>query len=138
MEQRFGQDFSQVRVHSDGAAEQSARDVNAHAYTAGHDIVFGESRFAPETRVGLRLLAHELTHVVQQSGTDGIDLGDSNHKRGMSTISCPQFPLQQGLGVAMLQRSGHGASVPNVRYRDRGSGIRPFKMASIVATVELA
>jgi hypothetical protein len=67
MEQRFGHDFARVRVHADAAAEQSARDVNANAYTAGHDIVFGSGRFAPATREGRRLLAHELTHVVQQN-----------------------------------------------------------------------
>jgi Domain of unknown function (DUF4157) len=67
MGQRFGHDFSSVRVHSGAAAEQSARDVNANAYTVGHDIVFGAGRFAPRTHEGRRLLAHELTHVVQQS-----------------------------------------------------------------------
>ena len=67
MSQCFGYDFSRVRVHSGGAAEQSARDVNAHAYTVGHNIVFGAGQFSPETQVGRRLLAHELTHVVQQS-----------------------------------------------------------------------
>ena len=72
MGQRFGHDFSRVRVHSGGAAEQSARDVNANAYTVGHNIVFGAGRFAPGTHEGRRLIAHELTHVVQQSGADGI------------------------------------------------------------------
>ncbi len=66
MEPRFGQDFSGVRVHSDAAAAQSARDVNAHAYTMGHNIVFDAARFAPGTHDGQRLIAHELTHVVQQ------------------------------------------------------------------------
>lgn len=66
MEQRFGHDFSQVRVHSGVAAEQSARDVSAHAYTAGNNVVFGEGRFLPRTNEGKRLIAHELTHVVQQ------------------------------------------------------------------------
>ena len=69
MEQRFGYDFSRVRVHSGSAAERSAQDVNAHAYTVGHSIVFGASRFTPGTHEGRRLLAHELTHVVQQSGS---------------------------------------------------------------------
>ena len=68
MGQRFGHDFSQVRVHSSVAAEQSAKDVNAHAYTVGTNIVFGAGRFAPGTHEGRRLLAHELTHVVQQTG----------------------------------------------------------------------
>jgi hypothetical protein len=73
MEQRFGHDFSPVRVHSDAASEISARQVNAHAYTSGYDIVFGPGRFAPATLAGRRLLAHELTHVVQQTReTDGL------------------------------------------------------------------
>lgn len=69
MEQRFGHDFSRVRVHSGPAAEQSAREVNATAYTVGPNIVFGAGRYRPATPAGRRLLAHELTHVVQQSGT---------------------------------------------------------------------
>jgi outer membrane protein OmpA-like peptidoglycan-associated protein len=68
MEPRFGYDFSRVRVHSDGAAAKSARDVNAHAYTVGRDIVFGAGRLVPGTQEGRHLIAHELTHVVQQSG----------------------------------------------------------------------
>lgn len=66
-ESRFGHDFSRVRVHTDGRAEQSAQDVNAHAYTVGRDIVFGAGKFSPATHEGRRLLAHELTHVVQQN-----------------------------------------------------------------------
>jgi Domain of unknown function (DUF4157) len=68
MEPRFGYDFSRVRVHADAIAGRSAQDVNAEAYTVGHDIVFGPDRFSPGTDEGRRLLAHELTHVVQQSG----------------------------------------------------------------------
>jgi hypothetical protein len=68
MEQRFGHDFSGVRVHPGPIAERSVQDMNAHAYTVRHNIVFGAGRFAPGTQEGRRLLAHELTHVVQQSG----------------------------------------------------------------------
>ena len=66
MEPRFGHDFSKVRVHTDARAAESAREVNALAYTVGHDIVFGEGEYAPETSTGQRILTHELTHVVQQ------------------------------------------------------------------------
>jgi hypothetical protein len=66
MEQRFGYDFSHVRVHTGSAAAQSALEVNAHAYTVGHNIVFGAGQFVPGTQDGRRLIAHELTHVVQQ------------------------------------------------------------------------
>jgi outer membrane protein OmpA-like peptidoglycan-associated protein len=71
MEPRFGYDFSQVRIHSDAAAAKSARDVNANAYTVGQHIVFGADRFVPHTEEGQRLVAHELTHVVQSSGAAG-------------------------------------------------------------------
>lgn len=66
MEPRFGHDFSQVRVHADGEASRAARAVHAKAYTFGRDIVFGSGEYAPETVRGRRLLAHELTHIVQQ------------------------------------------------------------------------
>jgi len=66
MESRIGHDFSQVRVHADARAAESAGAVNALAYTVGQDIVFGPGRYAPQTSEGRRLLAHELTHVVQQ------------------------------------------------------------------------
>ncbi len=69
MGQRFGHDFSQVRVHTGTTAEQSTREVNAHAYTVGSNIVFGTGQFAPGSNAGRRLIAHELTHVVQQNGS---------------------------------------------------------------------
>jgi len=65
-EPRFGQDFSSVRVHKGSQAAESAQAVNARAYTTGQDIVFGAGEYAPKTTEGRRLLAHELTHVVQQ------------------------------------------------------------------------
>ncbi len=68
MERRFGRDFSAVRVHTDGRAAESARAVNAEAYTAGRSIVFGDRAYAPATERGRYLIAHELTHVVQQNG----------------------------------------------------------------------
>jgi hypothetical protein len=67
-EPRFGHDFSRVRVHSNEAAAGSARDVNASAYTVGHNMVFDAGRFTPGTHEGRRLISHELTHVVQQGG----------------------------------------------------------------------
>jgi|GEM_PF-5092643 len=65
-EPRFGMDFHQVRVHTDSIAEKTAQAINAKAFTSGQDIVFNSGEFAPETDQGKRLLAHELTHVVQQ------------------------------------------------------------------------
>ena len=65
-EPRFGYDFSGVRIHNDSSAAQSAQSINALAYTSGNNIVFNQNQYAPETDTGKRLLAHELTHVVQQ------------------------------------------------------------------------
>jgi hypothetical protein len=67
MEPRFGQDFSEVRVHKGPEAAETARAVNARAYTTSKDIVFGAGEYAPDTKEGKHLLAHELTHVVQQN-----------------------------------------------------------------------
>jgi len=70
-EPRFGQDFSDVRVHIDAAAADSVSSINARAYTLGRDIVFGSGQYAPRTSRGKQLLAHELTHVVQQGKGKG-------------------------------------------------------------------
>src|SRR2546425_1560396 len=66
IESRLGADFSDVRVHTDAKASESARSVQAHAYTVGTDVVFQSGNYAPESDSGKRMLAHELTHVVQQ------------------------------------------------------------------------
>ena len=71
MEPRFGHDFSGVRVHTGALAEESARAVGARAYTVGRDIVFAGGEHAPENPLGRRLLAHELSHVVQQGAASG-------------------------------------------------------------------
>lgn len=77
MESRLGHDFGDVRVHNDSRAHESARAVNAHAYTVGPNIVFQRDRYDPSSTEGRTMLAHELTHVVQQrSGpVDGTPTG---------------------------------------------------------------
>jgi len=67
MESRFGHDFSQVRIHVDSKASESAENLNARAFTNGSHIVFGRGEYAPETIEGQRTIAHELAHVVQQA-----------------------------------------------------------------------
>jgi hypothetical protein len=68
MQHRFGRDFSGVRVHTDPRAAESARAVDAHAYTVGQHIVFDHGRYQPHSSSGRHLLAHELAHTVQQHG----------------------------------------------------------------------
>jgi hypothetical protein len=101
-EPRFGHDFSSVRVHTDAQAAESARAVEASAYTVGRDIVFGAGRYRPGTAGGNRLLAHELTHVVQQASTPPISKG----------ISSPgDASEQEAARVASVVLSGQAASV---------------------------
>ncbi|MGH9606624.1 MAG: DUF4157 domain-containing protein [Terracidiphilus sp.] len=71
-EPRFGADFSHVRIHTDDRAADSARRVTAQAYTVGAQIAFDSGLYAPRSDGGLRLLAHELAHVVQQTGQSGV------------------------------------------------------------------
>ena len=87
LEPRLGHDFSRVQVHTGARAAASARALNALAYTVGHNIVLGSGQYAPHTTSGLRLLAHELTHVVQQSGVDPA--------QGMNLTSAPIGPVVQ-------------------------------------------
>ncbi|MEK7810855.1 MAG: DUF4157 domain-containing protein [Pseudomonadota bacterium] len=108
MGNRFGYDFSNVRVHTGSAAEQSARDVNALAYTVGHNIVFGGGRFDTGSNEGRRLFAHELTHVVQQSNEDGNRFGQRNEKHGLSPIP---FPAITGGTVRVARRSSDAGRI---------------------------
>jgi len=66
LEERMGHDFSDVRVHTGGKADESARSISAQAYTVGTDVVFRSGAYQPETPGGRHVLAHELAHVVQQ------------------------------------------------------------------------
>lgn len=77
MSARLGADLSDVRIHRDAVASESARAVNANAYTVGSDIVFQSGQYDPASPTGQRTLAHELTHVVQQrqGSVDGTDVG---------------------------------------------------------------
>jgi Domain of unknown function (DUF4157) len=93
MEPRFGHDFSGVRVHTDAKAAQSARAVNAVAYTVGKDVVFGAGQYAPGTSEGRRLIAHELTHTIQQGeGGKGI--------QGKLEITDPSNTAEQEAQIA--------------------------------------
>jgi len=93
-------DFSQVRIHTDAKAAVSARAVNALAYTVGQDIAFGSGQYAPGTTQGRQLLAHELTHVVQQTR------GQDNNRAILQakTAPGPTPPADGGLTEEMLQQ----------------------------------
>ena len=99
-DQRFDNDFGQVRVHIDTKAAESARALNAQAYTVGRNIIFGTRRYAPETSEGRMLLAHELAHVVQQS----------HHGASLQKLIRTPYPW---LGVILPARGANIRSSPS-------------------------
>ncbi len=114
MEPRFGHNFSAVRVHTDAQAVESARAVNAHAYTVGKDVVFDAGQFSPATSRGRELLAHELTHVAQQT-SPGVESPDSPAVEGEartlagqigSRVSLRAPRLHSRLGISRDPKSG--------------------------------
>jgi hypothetical protein len=105
-EPRFGHDFSRVRVHTDRAAAESARTVNASAFTVGGDIVFGAGEYAPATAAGQHLLAHELAHTIQQ-GTAG------QSSENDLAVTEPTDPTEQdAASVASTVMSQNAGEVP--------------------------
>jgi uncharacterized protein DUF4157 len=100
-EPRFGQDFSHVRIHHDHEAAGSAESINALAFTTGNNIVFNEGQYSPESEQGKKLLAHELTHVMQQSQTDSSprimkqEKADSPSKKGENPTKKTDPPAQK-------------------------------------------
>ena len=91
----MGHDFSAVRVHTDSRAAESARAVGALAYTVGSDVVFGRDEYRPHSAAGVRLLAHELTHVAQQKSasrdTDSLSVTPSNHSSEFEARAAAEY-----------------------------------------------
>jgi hypothetical protein len=111
MEPRLGHDFSRVRVHTDDKAAESARAVNAVAYTVGRDVVFDAGQYAPETPAGQRLLAHELTHVVQQRSAAATPPGEIKMGAASDALEADAHasetaaaPPTGSAGTALVQR----------------------------------
>jgi hypothetical protein len=120
MEERFGHDFSKVRIHTDSAAARSAQAINAQAYTYGRHVVIGSGRYRPDTRDGVELLAHELTHVVQQ----GNRAADTMAPR---SISHPQEASEQEAHrmAGGLNRDGLAGTRPPAGLVQRQSDEEP-------------
>ncbi|HEY9667883.1 MAG TPA: DUF4157 domain-containing protein [Coleofasciculaceae cyanobacterium] len=97
MEQAFGVDFSGVKVHTDSQSDVLNRSINARAFTTGQDIFFRPGEYNPGSRGGQELIAHELTHVVQQNNgvQPKLDIGEQS---GKSTIQRKQHQISLGGG----------------------------------------
>ncbi|QBE66495.1 eCIS core domain-containing protein [Pseudoduganella lutea] len=117
MESRFSHDFSGVRVHHDAQADTLSGQIDARAFTLGQDIFFGRSEYAPSSDTGQRLLAHELTHVVQQdSGTL------SRQIRRLPRTPCSAYP-------------SYDAGINRRTYNCAGLALRSYEFTSPASTV---
>ncbi len=105
-EPRFGRDFSDVRVHADSVAAKSAHSINALAYTTGNNIVFNDGQFSPDSDSGKRLMAHELTHVVQQSSAISKVQKQDALQIGIRQLDPPKNILQRDAGGVRQSQYG--------------------------------
>lgn len=135
MESRFGHDFSRVRVHTDATAAAAAQSVRAIAYTVHRHIVFARGHYAPATAQGRQLLAHELTHVVQQGGdrsasfSGAVQFGSANLlqeqeadriSRTVTAMPSPYALAPQPANAVALQRQPNPTVQLNLQIDDRG------------------
>ncbi|OLP17677.1 hypothetical protein BST81_15265 [Leptolyngbya sp. 'hensonii'] len=97
MEPRFGHSFADVRVHADGDSVQMNRELHAEAFTNGQHIYFNEGKYNPNSGSGKQLLAHELTHTIQQTGGSKLQRKEGGHCSGCSCPSC-------GPAISRVQR----------------------------------
>lgn len=112
-DQRFGHDFGYVRIHTDAHAAELADAIQARAFAVGRDVVFGAGEFAPETSRGRKLLAHELTHVVQQErGAAQSSHGTIQRQPKTESPEFPDFPnlalkLEDDIGQNLFDYGHH-------------------------------
>jgi hypothetical protein len=122
MESRLGADFGDVRIHTDSKASESAKSVQAYAYTVGSDVVFQSGRYDPQSDSGKRMLAHELTHVVQQrsgpvAGTPapgGIKISNPSDSFERAAERNADQAMSAGAGPA-VQREAEGEDEPTTQ-----------------------
>jgi hypothetical protein len=121
MEQAFGADFSGVKVHTDAKSNQLNQSIQAKAFTTGQDVFFRQGAYEPESRSGQELIAHELTHVVQQSGG-----------------AVQRSPLPQPKGQMPMQKSPQGTIQRNVGFEFEVGGYPVTKMTRNMLPAEAA
>jgi Domain of unknown function (DUF4157) len=148
MEPRFDYDFSQVRIHTDSRAEESTQAVNALAYTVGQNIVFGAGQYAPKTLAGQRLIAHELTHVVQQSTMNGThpytigptsDVYEAEANESASSIvpTLDTGSPQSNTSSLSISHHVHSPTLQRVSFGDNGE-LSPGRKAIVGAAAQIA
>ncbi len=130
MEPRFAADFSAVRIHADERAAQANRQLQARAFTVGNQIHFAAGQFRPETGDGRELVAHELTHTIQQGAArQGRDL----QRSAAAEVSAASQPAIQRLGIgdALDYFAEHASLIPGFRLFTLVLGINPVNMRAV-------
>ena len=116
MESRFGRDFSDARIHVDSFAARTAQDLGAEAFTIGGDVFFGAGRYNSRSIKGKKLIAHELTHVVQQHKTNNVSHLSIGHENDVFEREAREVSQRVGLGQVVVIRSN--AILPFIQRND--------------------
>jgi hypothetical protein len=131
MEPRFGHDFSEVRVHADARAAEAASSIDARAFTSGRSIVFGDGEYAAQTQPGRQLLAHELTHVVQQ-GAGNWRSGQEHDAYEQNANATAERVVQSRSGGQLLEANSHvgslglaGSTLGEIGLQKKSKGEQP-------------
>ncbi|MEH2045145.1 aldo/keto reductase [Nostoc sp.] len=123
IEQAFGADFSGVKVHTDGQSDQLNRSIQARAFTTGQDVFFRQGEYNPGSRGGQELLAHELTHVVQQNG-------GAVMRSPLPPQPLPQYPLSGSVGKGSTQPKGKLPGNSQVTFEANGQNVVQRKIGN--------
>jgi hypothetical protein len=132
MEGRLGADFSDVRVHTDGRAHESAKAVNAHAYTVGSNIVFQRDAYDPDSNAGRTTLAHELTHVMQQrngpvdgeAAPGGIQVSDPSDRFERAAVANAEHAMSQPAPAVQRHAEGPEAAMTEPMMGEPASAVQ--------------
>lgn len=145
MENRFGTDFSDVKIHTGSQAAQMSRELNAQAFTVGNDVYFNEGKYSPNTDSGKHLLAHELTHTVQQSSLIRRSMPKDIYGRPLGFFPTPEqeeydrvtYEIQQW--EETLERFNKGElddnDLANYRLRNRLTGLASTEVTTLITKI---
>ncbi len=132
MEPRFRADFRGVRVHTGEQAARLSRRLNAHAFTVGHQVFFGRDRFQPETHAGRELIAHELTHTIQQGAVAQEQTSDRTVARAVDvTGSAPGEAQRLGIDTILDRLAELANNIPGFRMFTIVLGVNPINMSPV-------
>jgi hypothetical protein len=134
MEPRFGADFSRVRIHTDNDAAWMNRRLSAHAFTVGPDIYFGRGQFAPHTITGRELIAHELTHTIQQGGVHQYDVSPIHSAASIPRVQAAApigGPQALGMSDAIGYLADKANAIPGFRAMTIVLGVNPINQRPV-------